>query len=1264
MASILQQATAINSGTWSTVQSVSPMSVSQHFSANTTIGSMLVCIVRWVYYGAPTTAVLSAPITTGVDWVLAGEHSGFGYITAPSSDDRSGYVAIYFAVNQPTSVLSSTSTSVSASVVPTGDQAIQMEIYEVAIAEGGYLDAVQVLSWSEDTEATIGTYNLTTTGTDVIFAAMCTINYGTFGPTTNGVGWIQGATLESQYILGEPAGSIYTAFNAEDYLWAAVAVAFSIGAAHAAPEGVSATGTVNNTATAAVTSTVYPAGVLSRCTLGTPTTIQPGPGKGSFEVRLSDDSWGCDTGGNLIGRYTTQKFSVPRLRRNQVIYVKEQDGRNNMLSSEIWVNGGTDNYQTGIWENTNTLTTYTDWTLTQYLNPEADLMLVNTKVLIPGDIISQTTASNIPLEPSSAFSATIDIQGNAGDWVTIGVLPELISAGINYPSSLTLTSGHKISAVSEASDSTVTLTVSGYFGGQEVTAARNQAVYLSGLTVATWLNGYTVTLLSGTTAGSLVFADPTSHGTQAPSVETGNAAYAWNQELGSAVTINGSIGDPVPSFQVNPGSGISFDVGFAAGYTFLFDVYFDNVSGGIEADIRFGNDYTGTSYMLVIQPHSGGLQRFSLSAGWGTESGGAAFGTPGSFNFVINTWYTISISLSEDGTTASWAVDGATQATAVLPYGPIAGTFVGLSEDYSGYGNYWLADNVRVEGTAEITTPIGTTNAYASYQLTGQWQRISVSTIASPSAEVLTDMALQFILTPGVGGVHGVPAGYVFPVDGITVYGTRGSIEEAAAETIYCKTMSNGTSSGLNGVFSNTLTPYGALSRYASSLKCGYPFIPQPPTGFIDFTDPGNPVVNLILPSVAQDVWGVEIRAGDNETVLYNSSLAASSYAPTYTVSGNIYRTLSFYLYTYNLLGEYSSSYYLTATVALPTAADLVFTASTLTLSWIGTAPNYKIDVDDTDSTFSNIVYTIPSQPTTSVVLPSSVLLNGCNFSNVSETSGSVVTLTVYEYTSFPNNSTVGMQVVLSGLTTATWLNGVTVTLITGTTSEYLVFNDPTLHGTQSSTAETGSSAPVTFFRVTPFDDVGSGTPVTTFYSGSVSGTVHSTGFVNPSVSGYGEVDWADPQYLPNPKGSIGHVSYIPTSVVTSDSGVNAGYVFGFPLTIPSDATILGVIVTFMGSGYNTHGAATPSAVNVYLTTTAGIPTGTPITKSVGVNSSNTVGSASDLFGVALTPSLVNGSGFGVAFNVTSAILVGTDTGGSGGTVVWNCSIEVWYSTP
>ncbi len=200
MASILQQATAINSGTWSTVQSVSPMSVSQQFSANTTIGSMLVCIVRWVYYGAPTTAVLSAPITTGVDWVLAGERSGFGYITAPSSDDRSGYVAIYFAVNQPTSVLSSTSTSVSASVVPTGDQAIQMEIYEVAIAEGGYLDAVQVLSWSEDTEATIGTYNLTTTGTDVIFAAMCTINYGAFGPTTNGVGWIQGATLESQYI--------------------------------------------------------------------------------------------------------------------------------------------------------------------------------------------------------------------------------------------------------------------------------------------------------------------------------------------------------------------------------------------------------------------------------------------------------------------------------------------------------------------------------------------------------------------------------------------------------------------------------------------------------------------------------------------------------------------------------------------------------------------------------------------------------------------------------------------------------------------------------------------------------------------------------------------------------------------------------------------------------------------------------------------------------------------------------------------------------
>lgn len=52
----------------------------------------------------------------------------------------------------------------------------------------------------------------------------------------------------------------------------------------------------------------------------------------------------------------------------------------------------------------------------------------------------------------------------------------------------------------------------------------------------------------------------------------------------------------------------------------------------------------------------------------------------------------------------------------------------------------------------------------------------------------------------------------------------------------------------------------------------------------------------------------------------------------------------------------------------------------------------------------------------------------------------------------------VGQQVSLSGLTAAGWLNGQTVTLIAGTTTTSLVFDDPTHHGALGSIAETGTA--------------------------------------------------------------------------------------------------------------------------------------------------------------------------------------------------------------
>lgn len=68
---------------------------------------------------------------------------------------------------------------------------------------------------------------------------------------------------------------------------------------------------------------------------------------------------------------------------------------------------------------------------------------------------------------------------------------------------------------------------------------------------------------------------------------------------------------------------------------------------------------------------------------------------------------------------------------------------------------------------------------------------------------------------------------------------------------------------------------------------------------------------------------------------------------------------------------------------------------------------------------------------------------------NVAETAGNVVTLTV------ANNFAVGQSVKLSGITTATWLNGQTVT-ITSASATQIQFTDGSAHGVYASAADTG----------------------------------------------------------------------------------------------------------------------------------------------------------------------------------------------------------------
>lgn len=217
--------------------------------------------------------------------------------------------------------------------------------------------------------------------------------------------------------------------------------------------------------------------------------------------------------------------------------------------------------------------------------------------------------------------------------------------------------------------------------------------------------------------------------------------------------------------------------------------------------------------------------------------------------------------------------------------------------------------------------------------LNGHWQRFSVSCVG------VGEVAHYKVQIANVGGVAQ------------TVQMTWASFELAAAETGYFKT---------------NATAYGAMSRFPQGLRVNFPLIPPSPTSTADLTDPANPVIFLVLPTLLQDVWGVEIRAADNTTVLYHSDLVNSGYGTVdasgnpigiqYKVAGNTSRTFTYYVYTYNLLGEYSVGVQQTLAFFTPVLIGLAVDEGVGNLKWTGTHASSYLVEDFTDAGFTTSV--------------------------------------------------------------------------------------------------------------------------------------------------------------------------------------------------------------------------------------------------------------------------------------------------------------------
>lgn len=63
---------------------------------------------------------------------------------------------------------------------------------------------------------------------------------------------------------------------------------------------------------------------LTSTTMSIDAGVTP-PAGGGIEVRSTDFAWSAEGDANLIGRFTTQAFTIPRLARSQTVYVRQHD---------------------------------------------------------------------------------------------------------------------------------------------------------------------------------------------------------------------------------------------------------------------------------------------------------------------------------------------------------------------------------------------------------------------------------------------------------------------------------------------------------------------------------------------------------------------------------------------------------------------------------------------------------------------------------------------------------------------------------------------------------------------------------------------------------------------------------------------------------------------------------------------------------------------------------------------------------------------------
>jgi len=165
------------------------------------------------------------------------------------------------------------------------------------------------------------------------------------------------------------------------------------------------------------------------------------------------------------------------------------------------------------------------------------------------------------------------------------------------------------------------------------------------------------------------------------------------------------------------------------------------------------------------------------------------------------------------------------------------------------------------------------------------------------------------------GGMIPASGGYIEARSWDGLWGTSASANLIGQYTTRFFTVPR--SSRRQSLYLKYVDPSGKVSRYPSWIQINYPLIPDAPSATVqsNITDDSwlNPKITLHLPSDPTDVFGVEIRAADNTTVLYKYSDLALSLSPDDAAltweyqNASLDYTAVLYAYFFNTLGEYSS---------------------------------------------------------------------------------------------------------------------------------------------------------------------------------------------------------------------------------------------------------------------------------------------------------------------------------------------------------------------